>query len=95
MAKKSDESTEESAQADDKKTSAKTDEKKDDFRYIIRIASTDLDGNRKIQFALTGIKGVGHRVANVICKRAGMDPTAVLGYMKPDEVINDLVALIV
>jgi len=61
-------------------------EKKDDFRYIVRIATTDLDGKRKIQYALTGIKGIGNRVAKVVCTRAEVDPTLVLGYMKPQEI---------
>lgn len=60
--------------------------RKDDFKYIVRIASTDLDGKRQVRYALTGIKGIGHRAATLICARARVEPTAVMGYMKPDEV---------
>src|SRR2546426_12832011 len=36
---------------------------KEDFRYIVRIANTDLDGTRSVAYALTAISGVGIRVS--------------------------------
>jgi small subunit ribosomal protein S13 len=86
MADNPDENVEEPEKVEDAGKEDQQGEKKDDFRYIVRIASTDLDGNRKIQYALTGIMGIGDRTAKVICNRAGVDPVAVLGYMKPEEV---------
>jgi small subunit ribosomal protein S13 len=80
------ENMEESTTADIDDKSGADEEKKDNFRYIVRILSTDLDGNRKAQYALTGIKGIGNRVARIICAKADVDPTAVIGYMKPEEV---------
>src|SRR6059036_3364803 len=32
---------------------------KEDFRYIVRMANTDLDGTRSVGYALTAIPGVG------------------------------------
>lgn len=32
-----------------------------------------MDGKRKIQYALTEIKGVGRRYANIVCKKADVD----------------------
>ena len=32
--------------------------KDDNFKYIVRIANADLDGNKSVAFALTSIKGV-------------------------------------
>src|SRR3989338_6023544 len=66
-----------------------------DFRYFVRIANTDLDGNKKISQALTKIKGVGFMFANLLCNIAGIDKNAKTGYMKDDqvkridEVLND------
>ena len=66
-----------------------------DFRYFVRIANTDLDGNKKISSALTKIKGVGFMFANLLCNIAGIDKNAKTGYMKDeqvkkiDEVLND------
>ena len=44
----------------------KTEEKDDDFKYIVRIANTDLDGEKTAITALTSIKGVGPRIADNI-----------------------------
>src|SRR2546428_2382853 len=36
---------------------------KEDFRYIVRMANTDLDGTRRVAHALTAVPGGGDRVA--------------------------------
>jgi small subunit ribosomal protein S13 len=67
----------------------------EDFRYFVRIMNTDLDGKKPIVRALTKIKGIGQRFANVICNVAN-----VYGYKKTgtlsdgeisriDEVVKD------
>jgi len=53
----------------------------EEFRHIIRIADTDLDGTEKVAYALTGIKGIGIRLANVILEKAGVDPETRLGFV--------------
>jgi len=37
------------------------------------LLNTNVDGKRKIQYALTEIKGVGRRYANIVCKKADVD----------------------
>merc|ERR1711915_930251 len=37
-------------------------------------------------FALTGIKGVGRRFANLVCKKADVDTYKRAGELKPEEV---------
>ena len=59
----------------------KTQENKDDFRHFIRIANTDLNGNHKIERALTKIKGVSFQFANAICSALKIDPNQKTGYM--------------
>ncbi len=44
----------------------------EDFRFLVRIANTDLDGKKNIVSALTGIKGVNNRLARVIAENAGV-----------------------
>tara|TARA_Y100000310_G_scaffold341787_1_gene442126 strand:- start:24197 stop:24703 length:507 start_codon:yes stop_codon:yes gene_type:complete len=75
----------------------KNQEKKDDnFKYFVRIANTDLDGNKNIGNALRKIKGVSFMFSNLICNIAGVNKTAKAGYLKDDEVkklddvLNDL-----
>lgn len=64
-------------------------EKKDEnFRYIVRIVNTDLDGNKNIVIALSGIKGVGLRSAEIIAKMAGIPRSTKIGDLlepKTDE----------
>lgn len=57
-----------------------------DFKYIVRIANTDLDGNRTAEMGLTGLAGVGRRMARVICTDAGLDRTRKLGDLSDEEV---------
>lgn len=53
----------------------------EEFRHIIRIADTDLEGSLKVAHALTGIKGIGIRLANVIVEKAGLDSETRLGFL--------------
>jgi len=46
---------------------------KNAFQHILRLLNTNVDGKEKIMFALTRIKGVGRRYANVVIKKADVD----------------------
>ncbi len=65
--------------AEAKKTN--TPEEKDDFRYIVRIVNTDIDGNKPTVVGLQSIKGVGKRVAEVIVRKAGVDRSVKIGSL--------------
>lgn len=54
-------------------------EEKDDFRYIVRIVNTDIDGNKPTVVGLQSIKGVGKRVAEIVVQRAGVDRLEKIG----------------
>ena len=43
------------------------------FQYIIRLLNTNIEGKTKIMYALTSIKGVGRRFANLVLKKADID----------------------
>ncbi|ELR22609.1 ribosomal protein S13p/S18e, putative [Acanthamoeba castellanii str. Neff] len=58
----------------------------DDFQHILRVLNTNIDGKQKIVFALTAIKGVGRRFANVVCKKADVDLNKRAGELSNDEV---------
>jgi len=57
-----------------------------EFRTIIRIAGTNLEGTKKVIYALTRLKGVGIRLANVIVEKAGLDPEIRLGFLSDAKV---------
>lgn len=52
-----------------------------EFRHLVRIANTDLDGNKAVVYALKNIKGVSVPLANAICKVAGIDGLSKTGNL--------------
>ena len=76
-------------------TSAAAAAEKDNFKYFVRIANTDLDGNKSIGNALKKIKGVGFMFSNMACNIAGVDKTIKVGYLdeemikKLDDILNN------
>jgi len=69
-----------------------------EFKHIVRIAGTDLDGTLKVPYALAKIKGVGIRLGLIIARLLGLDPDMRIGYIteeeakKVEEVLKDPVA---
>ncbi|CAB3380065.1 Hypothetical predicted protein [Cloeon dipterum] len=56
------------------------------FQHILRVVGTNIDGKRKVQFALTAIKGVGRRYANIVLKKADIDLNKRAGECSEEEV---------
>ncbi len=57
-----------------------------EFRHIVRVVSTDLDGNKPILQALRKIKGVSFMYANMVCSLSGVDKTQKTGYISDEDV---------
>ncbi|HDD70355.1 30S ribosomal protein S13 [Candidatus Bathyarchaeota archaeon] len=57
-----------------------------EFRHIVRIIDTDVDGTLKAPYALTKIKGVNLNLANVILKKAGINADVRAGFLTETEV---------
>ncbi|RLI18783.1 30S ribosomal protein S13 [Candidatus Bathyarchaeota archaeon] len=57
-----------------------------EFRHIVRIIDTDVDGTLKAPYALTKIKGVNLNLANVILKKAGINADVRAGFLTENEV---------
>jgi small subunit ribosomal protein S13 len=66
-----------------------------EFKHLIRIANTDLDGKKAVVYALKDIRGVGVPLANAVCVVAKIDGLSKSGNLsdaeakKLDEVIKD------
>lgn len=58
---------------------------KEDFRYIVRMANTDLDGTRSVAYALTAIDGVGIRVAEALADTVGVSRYERLGNLSEEQ----------
>lgn len=67
----------------------------EEFRHILRIIDTDVDGTLKAPYALKKIKGISLSLANAILKKAGVDPNIRAGLLteanieKIEEIIKD------
>lgn len=48
--------------------------------------NTNIDGKRKVTIAMTAIKGVGRRYANIVLKKADVDLTKRAGECTEEEV---------
>ena len=58
----------------------------ENFNYIVRIANSDIDGQKRTVIGLQSIKGVGKRVAEIIAKRAAIDPAVKIGALPEDKI---------
>ena len=71
------------------KTSKKVKKKDDvdeDFQYIVRIANTDIDGNRTIVMGISQIKGIGRHLANLIADSTGIDKKLKMGKLSEGQI---------
>ncbi|KAL9446399.1 hypothetical protein AB3S75_014122 [Citrus x aurantiifolia] len=65
----------------------------EDFQHILRVLNTNVDGKQKIMFALTSIKGIGRRLANIVCKKADVDMNKRAGELSAAELDNLMVVV--
>jgi small subunit ribosomal protein S13 len=63
------------------------------FRYIVRVVNTDLDGTRPVALALTGVRGVGLRVAETTCRLASVNPGEMIGNL-PETTVEGMEAML-
>lgn len=58
----------------------------EELKHLVRIMNTDLRGDQPVQYALTGIRGVGRRTARIIIDSTGIDPTETIGYLSDEDI---------
>ena len=65
-----------------------------EFKHIIRIKGTDLEGSKKVTYGLTKIKGVGVSMANTIVKLGNLKADTRLGHLTDAEIstIEDIIS---
>ncbi len=64
-----------------------------EYRYIVRILGTDVQGTLKTAYAVSQIKGVSASLSNAILKKAGVNPDLRVGLITESDVskIEDVV----
>jgi len=58
---------------------------KENFRYIVRLANTDLEGSRSVVYALSRVKGVGIRIAEIVADLAKVPRAERIGNLTDAE----------
>ena len=61
---------------------------KQELKYFVRIANTDLDGNKPIGNALTKIKGIGFMFSYAICHVSNIQYNKKAGYLSEAEALK-------
>jgi small subunit ribosomal protein S13 len=63
-----------------------TKEHKPDFKFIVRLAETDLNGERAVQLALSDIRGIGMRTAALVADHVGVPRKMLIGDLSDEQV---------
>ena len=58
----------------------------DDFKFIVRLSNTDVDGEKKVIHGLTSIKGIGIRMASLVTANIDVDTNKKVGNLTDKEV---------
>lgn len=75
------------AQKKDKsKEGSKAEEKSKDFKFIVRLMNTDINGDRRIADGLTAIPGINYRIATVIARNLGKPTEMKIGDLTDEDV---------
>lgn len=57
-----------------------------DFKYIVRISNTDIDGEKTLIQGITSIKGIGNHMATLVVDKIKMDRSKKMGNLSDKEV---------
>jgi small subunit ribosomal protein S13 len=57
-----------------------------EYRHILRIMGTDVQGTLKNVYALTQIKGISLSLSNAILEKAGVNPNLRVGFLTESEI---------
>jgi small subunit ribosomal protein S13 len=58
----------------------------DDFRYIVRIANTDINGDQRLVHGLTTIKGIGMHLSSLIINELGLNKNIKIGNLSDSQI---------
>jgi small subunit ribosomal protein S18e len=58
---------------------------KEDFTGLLRLMNTNVNGQDRVMYALTRVRGMGRRMANLVIKKAEIDLAKRAGELTEDE----------
>jgi small subunit ribosomal protein S13 len=53
---------------------------------IVRVLSKDIEGNMNVYVGLTKIKGISWSLANIVCKKLGIEKNRKIGSLSEEEI---------
>jgi small subunit ribosomal protein S13 len=64
-----------------------------EYRYIVRIMGTDVQGTLKTSYAVAHIKGISSSLSNAVLKKAGVNPDLRVGLLAESDInrIEDVI----
>ena len=64
-----------------------------EYRYIVRIMGTDVQGTHKVSYAVAHVKGISSSLSNAFLKKAGVNPDLRVGLLTESDVakIEDVI----
>lgn len=60
-------------------------QKTPEFRNLLRIIGTSIEGHRRLEFGLSKIRGIGRRLATAIIRVSGLDPNIRIGLLTEEQ----------
>lgn len=60
----------------------------DEFKHLVRISRKDVDGNKKMQYALTDIKGIGLSLSRSLAIAMDFDLNQKIGYISDEDIVK-------
>lgn len=71
---------------EDKKGKPMKKDRGPDFKYIVRISNTDIDGEKNVVYGLSSIKGIGVHMATLVADKTGIARNLKIGDLKDDQI---------
>jgi len=81
---------------EEKKETPKRIDRGPDFKYIVRLSNTDINGEKSVVYGLTSVKGIGLHMASLIVDQSGINRYTKVGDLndsqieKLQQIINNL-----
>ena len=85
--------TKEPKKEDKKEKTKKKVDRGPDFKYIVRLSNTDVDGEKSVVYGLTTVKGIGVHMATLIADGSKTDRYKKIGYLSDAQIekLQDLI----
>ncbi|MDP2906678.1 MAG: 30S ribosomal protein S13 [Nanoarchaeota archaeon] len=64
-----------------------------EFKQLVRLCGADIDGNKKVYYALKRIKGISYGFSNAVCITASIDHKTKIGTLNEEDMkkIEDII----